>query len=142
MTKGEKLKLSRKGLDARLPDMDVFPNQFKDYRITLSVPEYTSICPKTGQPDFAALTLTYVPDKWCVELKSFKLYIHAYRGVGIFYENAVNRILKDFVSACKPKWAYLKGEFTPRGGIRSIIEAEFGKRTGFRPSFSEEVPLP
>ena len=115
-------------MNAPLPRMDVFPNQFKDYKITISVPEYTSICPKTGLPDFAVLTLTYIPNRWCVELKSFKLYIHAYRNLGIFYENAVNRILKDFVSVCRPQWAYLKGEFTPRGGIRSTIEAEHGKR--------------
>ena len=128
MTLEEKKKFSRKGLDAKLPPLDIFPNQFPDYRITLHVPEYTSMCPKTGQPDFANLTLTYVPKGWCVELKSFKLYIHAYRSLGIFYENAVNRILKDFAAACKPKWARLVGEFTPRGGIRSTIEAEFGRR--------------
>ncbi len=127
MTPSEKTKLSRLGLDARLPQLEIFPNQFPDYKITLHVPEYTSMCPKTGQPDFANLTIVYIPKQWCVELKSFKLYIHAYRNLGIFYENAVNRILKDFVSACKPKWAYVRGEFTPRGGIRSTIEAEFGK---------------
>src|SRR5262245_52174153 len=115
MNAEEKRKFSKKGLDAQLPGLDVFPNQFQSYKITLDVPEYTSMCPKTGQPDFAHLTLVYVPDKWCVELKSFKLYIHAYRNLGIFYENAVNRILKDFAAAAKPKWAYLKGEFTPRG---------------------------
>ena len=128
MTPQEKQKFSRRGLDDPLPVLDVFPNQFPDYTITLSVPEYTSMCPKTGQPDFANVTLVYVPNKWCVELKSFKLYIHAYRNLGIFYENAVNRILKDFVAACKPKWAKVQGEFTPRGGIRSTIEAEYGKK--------------
>ncbi len=128
MTKDEKIKLSRKGLDAPLPPMDIFPNQFKDYTITIEVPEYTSMCPKTGQPDFANLTLTYIPDRWCVELKSFKLYIHAYRNLGIFYENAVNRILQDFAAVCKPKWAAIRGEFTPRGGIKSVIEAEFGRK--------------
>ena len=127
MTLEEKKRLSRRGLDANLPAMEVFPKQFKDYKITLHVPEYTSICPKTGQPDFANLTLTYIPNKWCVKLKSFKLYIHAYRNLGIFYENAVNRILKDFVSACKPRRACIKGEFTPRGGIRSTIEAEYAR---------------
>ena len=128
MTPDQKKKFSLRGLDAELPALEAFPNQFKDYKITLRVPEYTSICPKTGQPDFASLTLIYIPNDWCVELKSFKLYIHAYRNLGIFYENAVNRILKDFVSACKPRWAYLKGEFTPRGGILSVIEAERGRR--------------
>lgn len=128
MSPEEKRKLSRKGLDAKLPPLDVFPNQFKDYKITLRVPEYTSICPKTGMPDFADLTLIYAPGRWCVELKSFKLYIHGYRNLGIFYENAVNRILKDFVSACRPGWAYIRGDFTARGGIRSTIEAEAGRR--------------
>ena len=129
MTPQEKQKWARKGLEVRLPALDVFPNQFPDYKIVLHVPEYTSMCPKTGQPDFANITIEYVPGKWCVELKSFKLYIHAYRNLGIFYENAVNRILKDFVSASKPRWAWVKGEFTPRGGIRSTIEAEFGRRS-------------
>ena len=103
MTLDEKRKFSQRGLDAKLPAMEAFPNQFKDYKITLQAPEYTSICPKTGLPDFARLTLIYVPNQWCVELKSFKLYIHAYRNLGIFYENAVNKILKDFVAVCKPK---------------------------------------
>ncbi len=124
----EKIQISRKGLDAPLPEMEVFPTPFSGYRVTLNIPEYTSVCPKTGLPDFGTLTLTYVPNKFCVELKSFKLYIHAYRNVGIFYENAVNRILKDFVKACKPRWAYLKGDFTPRGGISTTVEVEFGKK--------------
>lgn len=128
MTGNEKEKIARKGLDAKLPELEVFPNQFKDYKITLTIPEYTSVCPKTGLADFGTLTLTYIPQRWCVELKSFKYYIHAYRNLGIFYENAVNRILKDFVSACKPKWAYLKAEFTPRGGISSMVEVSFGKK--------------
>lgn len=127
MTKDEKNKLSRKGLDVPILKMESFPTQFKNYKITICVPEYTSICPKTGLPDFGAITLTYIPNQACVELKSFKYYVHAYRNIGIFYENAVNRILKDFVSVCKPKWAYIKGEFTPRGGISTTIEAEYGK---------------
>ena len=124
----EKNRISRKGLGEPLPEMEAFPSQFKDYKITLTVPEYTSVCPKTGLPDFGTLTLTYVPAELCVELKSFKFYIHAYRDLGIFYENAVNRILKDFVAACRPKWAHIKGEFTPRGGISAAIEAEYRKR--------------
>ena len=127
MNKDEMLRLSRKGLDAKLPALDCFPNSFKEYRITLHVPEYTSVCPKTGLPDFGTLTLVYCPARLCVELKSFKYYIHAYRNVGISYENAVNRILKDFVSAVKPKWAYLRGDFTPRGGIRSTVEVGSGR---------------
>ncbi|OGR78983.1 MAG: NADPH-dependent 7-cyano-7-deazaguanine reductase QueF [Elusimicrobia bacterium RIFCSPLOWO2_02_FULL_39_32] len=127
MTKDEKNKFSRKGLDVPLPKMESFPTQFKNYKITICVPEYTSICPKTGLPDFGVITLTYIPNQSCVELKSFKYYVHAYRNIGIFYENAVNRILKDFISVCKPKWVYIKGEFTPRGGITTTIEAEYGK---------------
>jgi len=127
MTLKEKQELSRKGLNEKLPSLEIFPNQFRDYKITLRVPEYTSMCPKTGQPDFADVTLVYVPNRWCVELKSFKLYIHSYRNLGIFYENAINRILKDFVSACKPKGVYIKGDFTSRGGIRSIIEIQYGR---------------
>lgn len=125
MTEKEKKNLARKGLDVKLPKLEIFPNQFVDYKITLHIPEYTSVCPKTGLADFGNLTLTYIPKKWCVELKSFKYYIHAYRNLGIFYENAVNRILRDFVQATKPKWAKIVGEFTPRGGIRSTIEAEY-----------------
>ena len=127
MKREEMERLSRKGLDVKLPKIECFPNRFPNYKITMHVPEYTSVCPKTGLPDFGELTLTYTPKALCIELKSFKYYIHAYRNVGISYENAVNRILKDFVAACKPKRAYVKGEFTPRGGIRSTIEAEFGK---------------
>lgn len=128
MTKNEKNRISRSGLDARLPALDCFPSRFKDYKITLKVPEYTSVCPKTGLPDFGVLTIEYVPKRECVELKSFKVYIHAYRNVGIFYENAVNRILKDFVAACRPQWAYLRGDFTPRGGISATVEAHYGRR--------------
>ena len=128
MNNAEMEKLSKKGLDAKLPNLECFKSQFKNYKITLHVPEYTSMCPKTGLPDFGVITLVYIPDQWCVELKAFKYYIHGYRNLGISYENAVNRILKDFVSAVKPKWALIKGEFTPRGGIRSTIEAEYKKR--------------
>ncbi len=120
-------KIATRGLDAKLPSMEAFPTHFKDYKIILRVPEYTSMCPKTGLPDFGNITLTYVPNRHCVELKSFKYYIHAYRNVGIFYENAVNKILADFVKAIKPKWAVIQGDFTPRGGISTTIVARFGK---------------
>ena len=120
-------RIAVRGLDAKLPAMEAFPTHFKDYTITLRVPEYTSMCPKTGLPDFGNLTLTYVPNRHCVELKSFKYYIHAYRDVGIFYENAVNRILEDFVKAVNPKWAVIRGDFTPRGGISTTVEARHGK---------------
>src|SRR2546425_7535816 len=89
---------ARSGLEAKLPVIETWPNQFKGYEITIEVPEYTAICPKTGLPDFGTIRIIYVPDKLCVELKSLKLYIHAYRDLGIFYENAVNRILRDLVA--------------------------------------------
>ena len=116
---------ARSGLDAELPTLVTWPNQFLNYEITISIPEYTSICPKTGLPDFGAITIRYLPDQLCVELKSLKYYILGYRNLGIFYENAVNRILKDFVQACQPISASVTGEFNVRGGMRSQIEARY-----------------
>ena len=118
---------ARSGIDAELPELEVWPNQFRGYEITIQVPEYTSICPKTGLPDFGTITLRYVPDKVCLELKSFKGYILGYRSLGIFYENAVNRILRDVVGACQPVRALVRGEFSVRGGMKSIIEARHPK---------------
>jgi 7-cyano-7-deazaguanine reductase len=115
------------GIDAELPKLEVWPNQFRGYEITIQVPEYTSICPKTGLPDFGTITLRYVPDQVCLELKAFKGYILGYRSLGIFYENAVNRILRDVVGACQPVRALVRGEFNVRGGMKSIIEARHPK---------------
>lgn len=114
------------GIDAKLPAIECWPNQYPNYDITISIPEYTSICPKTRLPDFGTITIRYRPNKECVELKSLKMYLLAYRNLGIFYENAVNRILKDIVTACKPKWCVVKGDFSSRGGINSMIEAKYG----------------
>jgi 7-cyano-7-deazaguanine reductase len=119
---------ARAGIDAPLPKIECFENQFKNYEITISIPEYTSICPKSGLPDFGTITIRYVPDKWCVELKSLKEYILAYRNLGIFYENAVNRILRDLVKASKPIRAVVTGEFNVRGGMTSTIEAVYLSR--------------
>ncbi len=119
---------ARAGLDAKLPALASFPSQFRDYEITITIPEYTSICPKTGLPDFGTITIRYVPDRLCVELKSLKVYIQAYRNLGIFYENAVNRILRDLVKLCHPVWATVTGEFNPRGGMRSTIEARYSRK--------------
>jgi len=116
---------AQSGIGARLPDIETWPNQYKGYEITIEIPEYTAICPKTGLPDFGTVRIRYMPDKACLELKSLKLYIHAYRNIGIFYENAVNRILQDVISACHPVWAKVTGEFTARGGLRSMIEAKY-----------------
>ena len=115
----------RAGLDAELPEIECFPNQYRNYEITIVIPEYTAICPKTALPDFGTITIKYVPDKLCLELKSLKLYIHAYRNVGIFYENSTNRILRDVVKACEPVRAEIVGEFNPRGGMNSIIRATY-----------------
>jgi len=118
-------KEARAGLRARLPAIEIFPNQFPDYEITIEIPEFTSICPKTGLPDFGTIIIRYVPRERCLELKSLKMYILAYRNLGIFYENAVNRILKDVVKACKPVEASVVGEFSPRGGLMSVVEARY-----------------
>jgi 7-cyano-7-deazaguanine reductase len=116
------------GLNAKLPKLDVLPNQFKGYSIKIIIPEYTSLCPRTGLPDAGTITIEYEPDRSFVELKSLKIYILGYRSIGIFYENAVNRILKDFAKAVKPRWALVRGEFNPRGGITSIVEAKYRKQ--------------
>jgi 7-cyano-7-deazaguanine reductase len=108
--------------------IEVWPNQFPGYEIEIVVPEFTSVCPKTGLPDFGRITLIYVPDKWCLELKSFKMYTLAYRNLGIFYENVVNCLLRDVVKAAKPMSASVKGEFTPRGGILSTISATYRRK--------------
>jgi 7-cyano-7-deazaguanine reductase len=113
------------GLDAPLPEIECWPNQFRGYEIEIEIPEFTSVCPKTGLPDFGIVTIQYQPDELCVELKSLKNYTLAYRNLGIFYENVINRILKDLVAACNPVWAEVRGEFTPRGGIHSRIVARY-----------------
>jgi 7-cyano-7-deazaguanine reductase len=116
---------AKSGLTAKLPRLETWPNQYPGYEITIEIPEYTAICPKTGLPDFGLIRLTYVPDQSCIELKSLKLYIQGYRNLGIFYENAVNKILADFVKACRPVSATVTGEFTARGGLHSVIQASY-----------------
>ena len=116
---------ARAGVRARLPEIETWPNQYPDYEITITIPEYTSVCPKTGLPDFGTLTIRYVPDNECLELKSLKEYILSYRNLGIFYENAVNRVLRDLIAACHPKWAVVRGDFTARGGIQTTVEARY-----------------
>ena len=118
-------KEARAGLRARLPRLETFPSQFADYEIEIEIPEFTSLCPKTGLPDFGVILIRYTPKDSCLELKSLKEYIIAYRNLGIFYENAVNRILEDVVRACRPVKAVVRGEFSPRGGIRSLVEARY-----------------
>ena len=97
------------------------PQIERDYTIRMQIPEFTCLCPRTGQPDFATLDLEYVPDRLCVELKSLKLYLERFRNQGIFYEHVVNRLLDDFVKACQPRRCKVVGAFTPRGGITTTV---------------------
>jgi 7-cyano-7-deazaguanine reductase len=115
------------GLRDRLPPLETFPSQFRGYEVVIVAPEFTSVCPKTGQPDFGTITIRYGPAARCVELKSLKMYLQGYRNLGIFQENAVNRILRDFVRAVRPVWCEVRGEFAPRGGIRTEIVARHGR---------------
>ena len=123
---------ARAGIDAQLPEIETWPNQYPNYEIEIVIPEFTSVCPKTGLPDFGKLTLRYTPGKLCLELKSLKMYVLAYRNVGIFYENVVNRFLRDVVDAAKPVAATVIGEFSPRGGLHSKITATWSKKRGSR----------
>ena len=123
---------ARAGINAPLPEIETWPNQFPGYEIEVVIPEFTSVCPKTGLPDFGKLTLRYTPDRQCLELKSLKMYVLAYRNLGIFYENVVNRFLRDVVAATKPVSATVIGEFTPRGGLQSKVTATWTKRRGAR----------
>lgn len=126
---GKAAAVARAGLEASLPGIETWPNRFPGYEITIAIPEFTSVCPKTGLPDFGTITIRYQPRRLCLELKSLKSYILGYRALGIFYENAVNRILNDVVQACRPVWATVEGAFNPRGGMRSTIVAKYPRRT-------------
>lgn len=108
-------------------ELDTFPNPNpgRDYEIDMECPEFTCVCPRTGQPDFATIRITYVPDKLCVELKSLKLYLWSYRNEGAFHEAVVNRILDDFTSACRPRKAVVTGDFNIRGGIHTTVRVEY-----------------
>ena len=119
------------GIDAPLPGIETWPNTYPGYEIEIVLPEFTSVCPKTGLPDFGKLTLRYVPDQSCLELKSLKMYTLEYRNLGIFYENVINRFLRDVVNACNPMRASLVGDFTPRGGIQSKITASWSRDLGY-----------
>jgi len=111
--------------------LETFVNQYpqRDYTIRIVCPEFTSVCPKTGQPDFGTLTITYVPDLKCVELKSLKFYLQQYRNEGIFYEHVTNRILDDLVAVLQPRRMTLEAAFTPRGGITTTVTATFTSQT-------------
>ncbi|MHC4643723.1 MAG: preQ(1) synthase [Planctomycetota bacterium] len=101
------------------------PNPERDYVITVNCPEFTSVCPRTGQPDFGEIIIEYCPDKLCIELKSLKLYLQSYRNKGIFYEALTNDILDDLSEPCKPRWMKVTSRFKPRGGITTDVVAEY-----------------
>lgn len=109
--------------------LETFDNEFpeRDYTIEIACPEFTSLCPKTGQPDFGKLTILYVPDEKCVELKSLKMYLQQFRNEGIFYEHATNRILDDLVAVLSPRWINLEAAFTARGGITTTVTVDYEK---------------
>lgn len=113
----------------KTPKLDVWKNQYPDklYNITVEIPEFTCICPKTGLPDFALIKIEYSPEKYCIELKSLKLYTIFYRNLGIFHEHVVNKILEDFVKAVQPRGVKITGEFNPRGGIKTTVERYYEK---------------
>src|SRR3990170_2036679 len=119
---------ARAGVRAKLPKLETWPNQFPAYTITTRFPEFSSVCPKTGLPDFGTITISYRPTRKCIELKSLKMYLLAYRNLGIFYENAVNHILDDIVKATRPRWCVVRGEFTPRGGLTTPVLARWPRR--------------
>ena len=110
-------------------DLDVVENEYldRDYVINVSIPEFNCVCPRTGLPDFANIKIQYVPDKYIVELKSLKLYSVKFRNVGIFHEHVTNKILDDFVKIAQPKKINIIGEFHPRGGIKTSVEASWEK---------------
>ena len=107
--------------------LEVFENQYpdRDYTVTHTAPEFTSLCPKTGQPDFAVITVEYIPDILCIELKSLKIYLNSYRDEGIYFESVTNRILDDLVEICRPRYMLITADFNVRGGISSVIRAEY-----------------
>jgi len=114
----------------KTPEIEVWENQYPDkvYAICMDIPEFTCICPKTGLPDFAEITIEYSPRKYCVELKSFKMYTISFRNVGIFHEHLINKMLEDFVAVVKPRWFRIRGEFKPRGGIQTTVTREYKQK--------------
>ena len=123
---GIKKKLRGK-MEDKIKLLETFENKYpeRDYTVTHIAPEFTSLCPKTGQPDFATITLEYIPGDLCVELKSFKFYLQSYRNDGIFFESVTNKMLDDLVEVTKPRYMKITAEFNTRGGISSVIEAEY-----------------
>lgn len=114
-------------------ELETFPNPRpgRDYEISMECPEFTCVCPRTGQPDFATIRIRFVPNQLCIELKSLKLYLWSFRDEGAFHEDVINRILDDLVAVCRPKSMTVVGDFNVRGGIHTVITAEY-KNTEFR----------
>jgi 7-cyano-7-deazaguanine reductase len=123
---------AKAGLDTKFPAIETWRNQFRAYEILIDDPEFTSVCPKTGLPDFGVLTIRYMPNEKCLELKSLKEYLFTYRNLGIFQENIANQVLDDVVKATGPVWCEVKGDFRPRGGISTVVIARYPR--------SEEMP--
>lgn len=121
------------GVEAALPAIETWANQYegREYTIEIACPEFTSVCPKTGLPDFGTLHVRYQPAERCIELKSFKLYLLEYRNLGIFQENIVNKVLEDLVKAASPVWAAVEGDFAARGGLATNVEASYSQETRF-----------
>jgi 7-cyano-7-deazaguanine reductase len=125
------LRIKNKKQTVKKPHMvsflKVFPNPEtqRDYEIEINCPEFTSVCPKTGQPDFGEIIITYSPHKTCIELKSLKYYLQQYRSKGIYYEDATNRILDDLVKACAPRWMEVMSQWHPRGGITTSVVVRY-----------------
>ena len=118
---------AKAGLDFKFPEIETWQNQFPGYEILIDDPELTSVCPKTGLPDFGHLTIRYMPRARCLELKSLKEYLFCYRNLGIFQENVVNRMLTDIVKYAKPMEATLVGDFMPRGGVHTKVTATYSR---------------
>src|ERR1035437_7968689 len=114
-------------MNEKIRIIEVFENAYpdRDYLVTHTAPEFTSLCPKTGQPDFGTITLEYIPDKLCIELKSLKFYFHSFRNDGIYFESVTNRILDDLVAACQPRYMHITADFNVRGGISSVVDVEY-----------------
>ncbi|GAB4187838.1 MAG: preQ(1) synthase [Calditrichia bacterium] len=111
------------------PEIEVWPNQYKDrdYWIEVSIPEFTCVCPRTGLPDFATVNIRYIPDETCMELKSLKMYMIAYRNMGIFHENVANKIRDDIIKACNPRKLEVETDFNIRGGIHTVVKTVYEK---------------
>jgi len=113
----------------KTPKIDVWKSKYpdKEFIVKIETDEFSCICPKTGLPDYAKIRIEYVPDRYCIELKSFKLYLISYRNIGVFHEHVTNKILEDFIKASKPRWAHITGEFSLRGGIKTTVTREWGR---------------